>query len=258
MKTQPTMIVTGASRGLGAQIALDAAEQGFRVVLAARGTDNLEAQVQKIEERGGQALCVKADISCFEDCQKIVDQTIRAFGSIDVLVNNAAIVEPLAKVTEDCHKEWMNLITVNLLGPVMMCQQAVPYIRKTQGKVINISSITSIHPFEGASAYCSSKAALNHFTAVLAIEEPEITVLALDPGGMSTDMELILRDKGKGKLADWLHEAISSNYEPGGTLTSPKVASQSAVALSLRSPREWSGSFLQLDDERVKGLIREV
>jgi NAD(P)-dependent dehydrogenase (short-subunit alcohol dehydrogenase family) len=251
--SQPTMVVTGASQGLGAAIASIAAANRAQVVLTARSQPALEEQAEKIAQRGGKALAVPGDISRYEDCQKIIDRTVRTFGRIDALVNNAGIIEPLAPILEGQPNEWAKHMATNLLGPVMMCQLAIPYLRQTQGRIINLTSHAAELAIPGASAYSTSKAALNRFSKVLAVEEPDITVILFIPGEIDTPMQAVIREKGKGKTPEEFYRFFIDLYEQGKLLP-PETPALAAISLAFRAPREWSGEILQWDEERVQKL----
>jgi NAD(P)-dependent dehydrogenase (short-subunit alcohol dehydrogenase family) len=253
--TQPVLIVTGASQGLGAAIASIAAEHGARVVLAARSEAALEKQAEQIRRRGGTALSVVGDISCFEDCQRIIDHTLRAFGQIDALINNAGTIEPLAPILEAPHEDWAHHMAVNVLGPMMLCQLAIPYLRQTHGRVVNVTSHAAELAIPGASSYSASKAALNRFSKVLAVEEPAITVILFIPGEVDTHMQAVIRNQGKGKTTDQMYQYFMGLYEQGELLP-PETPALAATCLALQAPAEWSGEILEWDDARVQKLVR--
>jgi NAD(P)-dependent dehydrogenase (short-subunit alcohol dehydrogenase family) len=250
---QPTIIVTGASQGLGAAIASMAASRGANVVLTARSASLLEAQVQKISQRGENAQAVVADISRFEDCQKIVDTALQAFGRIDALINNAGTIEPLAPIVDGQPDHWAHHMAVNVLGSVMMCQLAIPFLRQTGGRVINVTSHAAEIAIPGAAAYSTSKAALNRFSKVLAVEEPAITVILFIPGEVDTPMQAVIREQGKGKTPDDIHQFFVDLYQQKKLLP-PEMPALAAIRLALTAPHEWSGEILEWDDERVQSL----
>jgi NAD(P)-dependent dehydrogenase (short-subunit alcohol dehydrogenase family) len=250
---KPTIIVTGASRGLGAAIAEIAASRGACVVLTARSEHELEKQAQKIRQIGGNVLPIVADISHFEDCQKIIEKTLQVYGRIDALINNAGTIEPLAPISEARHEDWAYHMVVNLLGPMMMCKLAIPYLRQTEGKVVNITSHAAEISIPGASAYSTSKAALNRFSKSLAVEEPDITVILFIPGETDTPMQAVIRNKGKGKTPDEVHQFFADLYEQGKLLP-PEIPAIAAVSLALKAPLQVSGEIIQWDDERVQDL----
>ena len=205
-----TVIVTGASRGIGAAIAAAAFELGAQVVLTARTGADLAVVAQKIEKQGGTVLAMEGDISQYEHCRNIVDRTIKTFGRIDALVNNAAVIGPLQRISEVPPDEWARTLSINFIGAALMCREAIPYLRQTKGRVLNVSSTASVEAVPGGSVYCSSKAALNHFTRVLANEEPLITAVAFNPGETDTQMQAEIREKTKDIPFEGLHNFLSA------------------------------------------------
>lgn len=197
-----TAIVTGASRGIGAEIATLFAAEGARVVCAARTlnegdhrllTGSLSGTVAAITAAGGKAIAVTVDVSNHEDCQKLVAATTAAFGACDVLVNNAALTyyKPIADFNV---KQWTRAFAVNVHGPFMMSQLVLEGMAKLgRGAIVNISSGSAIGPgrtpFEGArpatggTMYGATKAALERFTQGLAqeVDGRNIAVSALSP-----------------------------------------------------------------------------
>jgi NAD(P)-dependent dehydrogenase (short-subunit alcohol dehydrogenase family) len=252
---KPTIIVTGASRGLGAAISAIAASRGACVVLTARSEHELKKQAQKIVQLGGNVLPIVADISHFEDCQRIIQKTLQVYGRIDALINNAGTIEPLAPISESRHEDWAYHMGVNLLGPMMMCKLAIPYLKQTKGKVVNITSHAAEISIPGASAYSTSKAALNRFSKSLAVEEPNITVILFIPGETDTPMQAVIRDKGKGNTSDEAYQFFVDLYEQGKLLP-PETPAVAAVSLALKAPLQLSGEILQWDDERVQELTK--
>jgi NAD(P)-dependent dehydrogenase (short-subunit alcohol dehydrogenase family) len=250
---QPVILITGASQGLGAAMASLAATKGAQVVLAARNAEALETQAQKIIQNGGRALTVTGDISRDEDCQSIIDSTIQTYGRIDALINNAGVIEPFARIAEVNHEDWDYHLRVNLLGPVRLCQLAIPSLRQSRGRVINLTSHAAEIEIPGGSAYSTSKAALNRFSKVLAAEEPEITVILFIPGETDTSMQAVIREKSKGIAPEAIYQYFTDLHEQG-KLLSPEIPAQAAVSLAMGAPHDWSGEILQWDDEKVQAL----
>ena len=253
---QPTLIVTGASHGIGKAIAYAAAAKGVRVVMTARTRPSLEIEAHNIEQQGGTVLVVDGDITRYEDCQKIVAQTVQAFGRIDAVINNAGIIGPLGLIADVRTEEWAHTLEVNVLGPVMMCREAVPYLRETNGKIVNISSAAAELVGAGASAYCASKAALNRFSKILALEEPNITVVLFNPGDVDTPMQAEIREKGKVKSFEGYYQYFIDLYERGQLLP-PEKAALAAVTLAFYAPHEWTGEFIHWDEERLQALNKK-
>ncbi len=144
-----TIIITGASRGLGLAIAQDAATLGANVVMFARSADLLAQEAQYIRDAGGAALAVPGDISQLADCQHLVEKTMSNFGRIDSIVHNAGVLEPIAPIAEADPALWQQNLMINLLGPMMLSQAALPYLRQNRGRVIHVSSGASTYAIAG-------------------------------------------------------------------------------------------------------------
>ena len=184
-------IVTGGGRGLGAALARGLAAAGAQVVLAGRQLARCQEVVEKIQGEGGQASAIAADISVTADRCRLISHTVDAFGGIDVLVNNAAILKPhlVLKVTED---ELDEIWAVNLKGPVLLAQAAHPHLRAGGGVIVNVAAAGAFQPMAGIGAYSAAKAALVNWTSTMAKEwAPDgIRVNNLVPGPVATDMIL--------------------------------------------------------------------
>ena len=185
-------LVTGASRGLGQAVADRLAEEGARVIVNyASGAEAAEAVVAGIRRRGGEAICVQADVSSAADVERLVATTLRAWGRIDILVNNAGIeiARDFLETTED---DWDRTIDVNLKG-AWLCSKAVAPVMLEQkaGRIIMMSSNSGLyHPSAMMFAeYVTSKAGMNGLTKALALRlGPHITVNAVCPGFIETAM----------------------------------------------------------------------
>lgn len=247
------LIITGASRGLGAAAARAAAELGANVTLAARSPDGLNAVLKEIEAGGRRGLAVRADVSRADDCREVIRQTVEAFGRIDGLINNSGMIEPIAPLAEADIDEWALNLSVNLLAPVRLIQLALPHLRQSRGRIVNVTSGAAVAVIGGWTAYSAAKAALNHLTRILAQEEPQVTTLALRPGIVDTAMQSAIRAKGKGRMAEANYRRLAGAYETG-TLLPPDLPGRAMALLALYAPPEWSGEVLNWDDDRVKQL----
>jgi NAD(P)-dependent dehydrogenase (short-subunit alcohol dehydrogenase family) len=254
---RPTIIITGASHGIGAAAAIIAAEKGAQVVLTARNREELERVAHKITLRDGATRVVDGDISRYDVCQEIVIQTVQAFGRIDAVINNAAMIGPLDLVADIPPEEWKRTLEVNLFGPVQLCMEAIPHLRQANGRVINMSSTAAVMAIPGGSAYCTAKAALNHFSKVISIEEPAITTVIYNPGDVNTPMQAEIRAKGGIKPFEEVYHYLVDAYEQGQLLP-PENPALGAVALALIAPHEWTGEFIQYEEERMQNLIRAL
>jgi 3-oxoacyl-[acyl-carrier protein] reductase len=187
--TGKVAIVTGASKGIGAAIANGLADAGASVVVNyASSREGADRVVAQIVGKGGKAVALKADVSKAADVGRLFDETKKAFGSLDVLVNNAGVYRfaPLEEVTEDeFHREF----NINVLGVLLASREAMKYFGPEGGSVINISSVASTSPTPTAVVYSATKGAVDTITRVLAKElgPRKIRVNAIKPGGVETE-----------------------------------------------------------------------
>lgn len=254
--TEQTIIITGASRGLGAATTKLAAQLGANVVINARSEDELAAMAEEIRGSGGQALSVAGDVSHIEDCWRLVNKALREYGQVDAIINNAGIIEPMATIAESDPHTWKDNIAINLLGPVYLTQAALPHLRKRNGRVINVSSGAAVNVVEGWSAYCSAKAALNHFNRVLASEENAITAIAFRPGAVDTEMQAAIREEGGEGMPETAHQRYMRLHQEGKLLP-PEAPGKSMAVLALFAPQDWSGEFIAWDEPRLQDLVSQ-
>ena len=193
-------LITGATRGIGKQIAITLAKQGFDIAINYRSeNDSLNETIKEIENYGVQCLAVQGDVSNFEDCENMTKKVIEKFQKIDVLVNNAGITKDMLfmRMKQDDFKQ---VIDVNLVGTYNMTKNVSQYmIKQRYGKIINISSVVGLHGNAGQANYSASKAGIIGFTKSLAKElaSRNILVNAVAPGFIETDMTSVLKDDVK-------------------------------------------------------------
>ena len=250
MPNNPVVIVTGASRGLGAATARWLAKIGAAVTLISRSGAALKRVAQEVRHLGGTALVFKADVSDPDACQKAIARTLERFDRLDALVNNAGIVEPIVPLSLTDPERWQYNIGVNLLGPFYLTRAALSELRKQSGRIINVSSGAATTVIENASAYCTAKAALNHFTRVAAAEESGLTVLTMRPGVVDTQMQEIIRRDGSSFMPAEQF-AYYQGLKDRGELEPPEVPARSIAWLALYAPHELSGDFLNYDDPQI-------
>ena len=189
-------VVTGAGRGIGRATALNLAQAGANVVLAARSEGELAGVADEIKRNGGKSLAIPTDISDTAQVDHLLVLTLRAFGGVDILVNNAAVVQPLGKTWETSPVAWRRLIAINVVGPYLCARTVLPHmLEKGFGRIINVSSGAAEANIEGAGAYCASKAALERFSQTLAVEVEGsgVVVTTFRPGIVDTAMQAELR-----------------------------------------------------------------
>lgn len=181
-------VVTGASKGIGAEIAQELAAAGASVVVNyASSKAGADAVVERIRLRDGRAVAVQADLSKPEDVRRLFEESRQAFGKIDILVNNAGVYEfaPLEAITpENFHKQF----NLNVLGLLLATQEAVKHFGSEGGAVVNISSVAAVG-LPNAATYSATKAAVNAITRSLAQElgPRKIRVNAVNPGMVETE-----------------------------------------------------------------------
>lgn len=197
-------MITGATRGIGKQIALTLANEGYNIVLNYRTeNDELKELKNEIENKKVKCLTVQGDVTNFEDCKQMIESAIKEFGKVDVLVNNAGITKDmlLARMKEEDFKQ---VIDVNLVGTFNMTKNVISYMMKARnGRIINISSVVGIAGNAGQTNYSASKAGIIGFTKSLAKEvaSRNILVNAVAPGFIETNMTEVLKQEVKDEIA---------------------------------------------------------
>ncbi|HVT91991.1 MAG TPA: 3-oxoacyl-[acyl-carrier-protein] reductase [Bryobacteraceae bacterium] len=200
--TNRTALITGASRGIGRACAESLSLGGARVALAARSLDALEELAASLRAAGREAFAVQLDLSNADSIKEASARVAKDFGRIDILVNNAAITrDNLAmRMKRD---DWDAVLNTNLTGAFLMIQQVIPaMIRERWGRIVNISSIVGESGNPGQANYVASKAGLIGLTKTLAqeIASRNVTVNAVAPGFISTDMTSVLSQELKDKM----------------------------------------------------------
>ena len=183
-------IVTGSSQGIGKAIALAFGQQGAKVVATARTTDAIESVASQLKEMGTEALAITADLSVETDIRCIIEETVKTFGGIDILVNNAAIIHPRIDLVDFDNNLWRQVIDVNLIAPALLTKIVLPFMIKNRfGTILNISSIGGRKGSKGRSAYRATKAGLISLTESIAAEVKPygIDVNCICPGGVDTE-----------------------------------------------------------------------
>jgi NAD(P)-dependent dehydrogenase (short-subunit alcohol dehydrogenase family) len=250
------VIVTGASRGLGAATARALVGFGAPVVLCARTAPDLHALAGDIRDEGGQAEIVAGDVTQSEVQTKLVDVANARFGGIRGLVNNAATLQPIAPLADADGEAWAVLWRLNVLTPVTLTRLALPALRTSGGRVINVSSGAAEKTIPGWAAYDVSKAALNHFTRQLAEEEPDIVAVAVRPGTVNTQMQAEIRTEGQPAMRPQSYAHFVELFEQGRLLP-PEKPGRAIAVLALWAPPALTGEFVRWDDARVEELAAQ-
>ena len=194
--------VTGASRGIGREIALTLCRAGFDIVVGSPEIEKNEEVAEKIRACSGQALTVNLDLLSFDSIRDCFAKALQQFGRIDVLVNNAGVTRDGLAVRMK-REDWDRVLQINLHGAFFAIQQVLPaMMRQRYGRIVNIASVVGESGNAGQANYVTSKAGLIGLTKALAQEMAprEITVNAVAPGFIDTDMTAVLTDELKEKL----------------------------------------------------------
>ena len=200
MEEKKTVLVTGGSRGIGKEVALKFAENGYDVILnyVSDKTD-VDGLTKELKDKGAESLILKADVSNAEEVENVVKQAIEKFGKIDVLVNNAGITKDnlLMRMSEE---EFDKVLEINLKGTFIVTKAVTKYMmKKRQGAIINLSSVVGVAGNAGQCNYSASKAGIIGFTKSVAKElaSRNIRANAVAPGFIATDMTEVLPDAVK-------------------------------------------------------------
>ncbi|MGY1608272.1 SDR family NAD(P)-dependent oxidoreductase [Geodermatophilus sp. SYSU D00700] len=182
----PTVLVTGASRGLGLALATELARRGWRLVVDARDATRLAAAVATLP-RPDLVTALPGDVA---DPVHRAALAAAAGDSLDLLVANASALgpAPLPRLADLAPGDLEDLLRVNTVAPLALVQAVLPALERAGGTVVTVTSDAAVEAYEGWGGYGASKAALDLLTAVLAVEHPRLRVLAVDPGDMATDM----------------------------------------------------------------------
>ncbi len=238
-------IVTGGSRGIGRAVALGLAKNGAKIVINYAGNAKAAQEVVEIiVANGGEAIAVQADVANAQAVDLLVKQTMETFGRIDILVNNAGITRDtlLMRMKEE---DWDAVLNTNLKG-IFLCTKAVSRIMMKQksGKIINMTSVVGIMGNAGQANYAAAKAGVIGFTKSMARElaSRNITVNAIAPGFITTDMTSVLSEQVKDDLAKNI---------PLAKLGSPEDVAYAVVFLSSDYANYITGQTLNVDGGMV-------
>lgn len=196
--------ITGATRGIGRQIAITLAKEGFDIAINYRKENEDLIETKKmVEDQKVKCFTVQGDVSSFEDSERMVNDIIEEFNHIDILVNNAGITKDMLLMRMK-KEDFESVIGVNLVGTFNITKNVIPYMMKNRsGRIINVSSVVGISGNAGQTNYSASKAGIIGFTKSLAKEvgSRNILVNAVAPGFIETQMTDVLKDKVKEEIS---------------------------------------------------------
>lgn len=230
--TGKTVVITGASSGMGEATARHLAEKGASVVLGARRTDRIDALAAEIMAAGGKAIAVATDVTKRDDLQRLVDAAIETYGRIDVIINNAGVMplSPLERVKID---EWDQMVDVNLKGVLYGVAAALPHmIAQKSGHIINVASVAGHKLFAGSAVYSATKFAVRAFSEGLRQEMAphNIRTTIMSPGAVKTELLDHISDK----------DVQQANQDYVGQVGVPAETLARLVAFAINEPEDVS------------------
>ena len=240
-----TVLITGESRGIGADTARVFADAGANVVLLARGAEAITALADEI---GAQALAIPCDVSDYDAVADAVAQTVARFGGLDVLINNAGVIEPISHLTEADPAAWSHVVDINLKGVFYGMRAALPVMLEAGGgTIITISSGAAHGPVEAWSHYCASKAGAAMLTACLHKENSDkgIRAMGLSPGTVATQMQREIKASGINPVSqlDW-SDHIPADWPARALLWMCSDAAD-----------DWVGQEISLRDPEIRAKV---
>ena len=239
-----TAIITGSNRGIGRAAAQLFAKEGADIVINySKSDDQAKETLKSIQKEGGRAVVVKADVSNEDEVKRLVNTCVEEFGTVDILMNNAAIVGPLKPMIEYTREEWDSVININLTGPFLCMKHVIPImLEKGRGKIINTSSVSIIGE-KNASAYCATKGGLASVTKELTLEYADkgININAICPGAVDTEMLREFEERYPGLI-----DGIVSRT-PAARLATPADIAHAALFLASDESDFVNGLLLFVD-----------
>ena len=236
------VLVTGASSGIGASIAIAFAEDGWDVMAAGRD----EGRLEEVADVSDQNVTWAGELAESEDCDELIADTIEEFGQIDCLVNNAGIIVR-GTVDEMSDEDWRQTMTVNLDVPFFLSRSALPYLLKAEGSIVNISSDWGLNGGERAAAYCASKGGLVLLTKAMAKDHARdgLRVNAVCPGDVDTPMLAAEAEATGMDIDDYLEEACDA--VPSGRIAEPEEIASLTLFLASDAASHINGTAIPID-----------
>ncbi|MHB1426060.1 MAG: 3-oxoacyl-[acyl-carrier-protein] reductase [Gemmataceae bacterium] len=242
-------VVTGGSRGIGRAIAEAFAAEGARVAIVYRGSQEAADKLaEEINAKGGKAVAIQADVADADSVQACVQRVEQELGPIHILVNNAGVIEDDLFVRMK-PEAWNKVVQTNLGGVFNFCHAAAfGMMQRRSGRILNISSVAADHVNMGQTNYSASKGAINSFTRALAVELAKrgVTVNAIAPGFIETDMSAAVRNKAGDRIAKFI---------PMRRIGTPEDIARVAVFLASADSAYITGQVLTVDGGLTLGAV---
>lgn len=243
-----TALITGASKGIGEATARRMAQLGVNVILAARTERAVKAIAEEISSEGGKATGIACDVSKYSQVKAAVDLAKEKYGKIDIIVNNAGLIDPISRIKDSHPTDWSKAIDVNVKGVYYAIHAALPHMeRQKSGVIINISSGAATSALEGWSHYCSSKAAALSLTRCThkEVADKGVRVIGLSPGTVATDMQVAIKASGINPV---------SQLDPAVHIP-PEWVAETVCWMATKDAKEFDGDDVSLRDEEIRKRV---
>lgn len=247
-------LITGGALGIGRATALLFAHEGASVAIADLNQSGSQAVVREIANAGGRAIFEKTDVTCAEDCRRVVDRTLQDFGGLNILFNNAGIIRR-ASVVDLSEEDWDRVMEVNVKSIFLMSRYVIPImVRAGGGAIINTASGWGLTGGAKAAAYCASKGAVVLLTKAMAVDHgaQNIRVNCICPG--DTDTTMLRREAEQlGEASD--HFLTEAAHRPLGRIGKPEEIAQAALYLASDASSFVTGTALVVDGGGLAGSV---
>ncbi|KAI8920147.1 hypothetical protein DFJ77DRAFT_451325 [Powellomyces hirtus] len=248
------VIVTGASRGIGAAVCKVLLEGNANVVGVSRSALQDSRELADLAHSHSDAFrYLSLDVAAEAAASKIIEFGLSAFGRLDAVIHNAGLLDPISKIATADIAAWKKCFDVNFFAGLGLIQAAMPHLRANHGRIVLVSSGAAANAYKGWSAYCTSKAACNMLVAGLGLEEEDVVSVALRPGVVDTEMQQQIREGGKEAMGEVDHDRFVQ-FKDSGKLLSPDVPGYVIAKLALHAEKELSGQFISWDDARLSSF----
>ena len=252
--TGKVAFVTGATSGIGQACAIAFAEAGANLVCVGRQVEALKNVENRIREIGAAALTIQADLSREQEAERAIQDALRVFGGIDILVNSAGHISS-GTIETTSPGAWDDMMNVNVRAPFQLMQKALPSLIERRGNIVNVSSVTGLRAFPGVLAYCVSKAALDQLTrcASLELAARGVRVNAVNPGVVVTEIHK------RGGMNDEAYAAFlehSKTTHPLGRTGRPEEIASLVLFLASERASWITGATYSIDGGRAQTCAR--